>query len=78
VTTSEGGFLGSTTRSLRPVGLQAESCSSSPTGPPGWQFCLNMLEMALRLANRDRTYEDLALKSSSISLHCHGHDRAMG
>ena len=26
------------------------------------KFCLNMLEMALRLANRDRSYEDLALK----------------
>ena len=26
------------------------------------KFCLNMLEMALRLANRDPTYEDLAVK----------------
>ncbi len=26
------------------------------------KFCLNMLEMALRLANRDRSYEDLTLK----------------
>lgn len=26
------------------------------------RYCLNMLEMALRLANRDRTYEDVAVK----------------
>jgi hypothetical protein len=26
------------------------------------KFCLNMLEMALRLANHDRSYEDIALK----------------
>lgn len=26
------------------------------------KFCLNMLEMALRLANHDPTYEDLAVK----------------
>jgi len=60
----EGGFLGLDNigpfdRSVLPSGELLEQSDGT-----AWmaKFCLNMLEMALRLANRDRTYEDLALK----------------
>ena len=61
----EGGFLG-----LDNIGPFDRS-AMLPTGElleqsdgTAWmaKFCLNMLEMALRLANHDRSYEDLALK----------------
>ena len=42
-----------------PGGVTLEQCDGT-----AWmaKFCLNMLEMALRLADRDRSYQDLALK----------------
>jgi hypothetical protein len=61
----EGGFLGldnigpfDRSRML-PGGAILEQSDAT-----AWmaKFCLNMLEMALRLANRDRAYEDVALK----------------
>jgi len=61
----EGGFLGldnigpfDRSAELPRGGLLEQSDSTA------WmaKYCLNMLEMALRLANHDRAYEDIALK----------------
>ena len=60
----EGGFLGLDNigpfdRSVMLVGEVLEQSDGT-----AWmaKFCLNMLEMALRLANRDPVYEDVAIK----------------
>jgi hypothetical protein len=60
----EGGFLGLDNigpidRSSLPGGELLEQSDGT-----AWmaKFCLNLLEMALRLANRDRAYEGLAVK----------------
>ncbi len=61
----EGGFLGLDNigpfdrSAMLPSGELLEQSDGT-----AWmaKFCLNMLEMALRLANHDRNYEDLALK----------------
>ena len=61
----EGGFLGLDNigpfdrSAMLPDGEVLEQSDGT-----AWmaKFCLNMLEMALRLANHDRTYEDVALK----------------
>jgi hypothetical protein len=60
----EGGFLGLDNigpidRSTLPSGELLEQSDGT-----AWmaKFCLNLLEMALRLANRDRAYEGLAVK----------------
>ncbi|MFO1406644.1 MAG: hypothetical protein U1F08_03815 [Steroidobacteraceae bacterium] len=61
----EGGFLG-----LDNIGAFDRStplpggCSLEQSDGTAWmaKFCLNMLEIALRLANRDPAYQDLALK----------------
>jgi Mannosylglycerate hydrolase MGH1-like glycoside hydrolase domain len=61
----EGGFLGLDNigpfdrSAILPHGEMLEQSDGT-----AWmaKFCLNMLEMALRLANHDRTYEDVALK----------------
>jgi hypothetical protein len=61
----EGGFLGLDNigpfdrSSVLPQGEMLEQSDGT-----AWmaKFCLNMLEMALRLANHDRSYEDIALK----------------
>jgi hypothetical protein len=61
----EGGFLGLDNigpfdrSAMLPAGELLEQSDGT-----AWmaKFCLNMLEMALRLANRDRAYEDVALK----------------
>ena len=60
----EGGFLGLDNigpfdRSMLPEGDLLEQSDGT-----AWmaKFCLNMLEMALRLANHDPTYEDVAVK----------------
>ena len=61
----EGGFLGLDNigpfdrSAMLPGGEVLEQSDGT-----AWmaKFCLNMLEMALRLANHDRTYEDVALK----------------
>ena len=43
------------------------------------KFCLNMLEMALRLANHDRSYEGVALKFfEHFASIAHGDERAVG
>ena len=61
----EGGFLGLDNIGTfeLPLVLPSGELLEQSDGT-AWmaKFCLNMLEMALRLANRDRTYEDLALK----------------
>ena len=61
----EGGFLG--LDNIGPIDRSAMLPSGElleQSDGTAWmaKFCLNMLEMALRLANRDRSYEDLALK----------------
>jgi len=61
----EGGFLGLDNigpfdrSAMLPAGELLEQSDGT-----AWmaKFCLNMLEIALRLANRDRCYEDVALK----------------
>ncbi len=61
----EGGFLGLDNigpfdrSAVLPAGQTLEQSDGT-----AWmaKFCLNMLEMALRLANQDRAYEDVALK----------------
>ena len=61
----EGGFLGLDNigafdrSAMLPGGELLEQSDGT-----AWmaKFCLNMLEMALRLANRDRAYEDVAVK----------------
>ena len=61
----EGGFLGLDNigpfdrSAMLPDGEMLEQSDGT-----AWmaKFCLNMLEMALRLANHDRAYEDVALK----------------
>ena len=61
----EGGFLGLDNigpfdrSAVLPAGQTLEQSDGT-----AWmaKFCLNMLEMALRLANHDRSYEDVALK----------------
>ena len=61
----EGGFLG-----LDNIGAFDRStplpggCSLEQSDGTAWmaKFCLNMLEIALRLANRDPGYQDMALK----------------
>jgi hypothetical protein len=61
----EGGFLG-----LDNIGAFDRShplpggCVLEQSDGTAWmaKYCLNMLEIALRLANRDRSYEDMALK----------------
>jgi len=61
----EGGFLGLDNigpfdrSAMLPGGAVLEQSDGT-----AWmaKFCLNMLEMALRLANRDRSYEDVAVK----------------
>lgn len=61
----EGGFLGLDNigpfdrSAILPGGEMLEQSDGT-----AWmaKFCLNMLEMALRLANHDHSYEDLALK----------------
>jgi len=61
----EGGFLGLDNigpfdrSAMLPHGQILEQSDGT-----AWmaKFCLNMLEMALRLANHDRTYEDVAVK----------------
>jgi hypothetical protein len=60
----EGGFLGldnigAFDRSLLPVSGHLEQSDGT-----AWMamFCQNMLELAMRLADRDETYEDLAIK----------------
>ena len=61
----EGGFLGLDNIGPfdRSAGLPGGVLLEQSDGT-AWmaKFCLNMLEMALRLANHDRTYEDVALK----------------
>ena len=61
----EGGFLGldnigpfDRSKALSEGGVLEQSDSTA------WmaKYCLNMLEMALRLANHDRSYEDIAVK----------------
>ncbi|HXX09965.1 MAG TPA: glucosidase, partial [Burkholderiales bacterium] len=61
----EGGFLG--LDNIGPIDRSAMLPSGElleQSDGTAWmaKFCLNMLEMALRLANRNRSYEDLALK----------------
>jgi hypothetical protein len=61
----EGGFLGLDNigpfdrSAMLPGGVVLEQSDGT-----AWmaKFCLNMLEMALRLANHDRAYEDVAVK----------------
>jgi hypothetical protein len=61
----EGGFLGLDNIGPfdRSAGLPGGVLLEQSDGT-AWmaKFCLNMLEMALRLANHDRSYEDVALK----------------
>ena len=62
----QGGFLGPRQhRRLRPVARRCRRAgtSSSPTAPR-WMamYCLNMLAIALELAQDDRAYEDVATK----------------
>jgi hypothetical protein len=61
----EGGFLG--LDNIGPIDRSAmlpggETLEQSDGTAWMAKFCLNMLEMALRLANRDRSYEGVALK----------------
>jgi hypothetical protein len=61
----EGGFLGLDNIGVfdRSVMLSSGELLEQSDGT-AWmaKFCLNMLEMALRLANHDRSYEEVALK----------------
>jgi hypothetical protein len=60
----EGGFLGLDNIGPfdRSVMLPGEVLEQSDGTAWMAKFCLNMLEMALRLANRDPVYEDVAIK----------------
>ena len=59
-------------RAVRPLGGAARrwAASSSPTAPAGWRCTpLNLLDMSLRLALHDRSYEDVATKFFEHFLH---------